>query len=475
MCGAYCVSILLSMILFACFNCIFENDDGIEKEDKKNIRICQLFGYTIYSNLFSNKSLNKSNKNKETEKEIEKESGEGTGTGGAGKENQKQGIKACFIAIGQFFYYYISKLFQCIKLIFFSIKNCCDKIICGYFCEGKKCCCCLCCNSIDDKEYDINEHFFCYCYQGKRKSNWFKNLLENEKQKELIPIMMEFFILQLTTIGFEKLYNDINDDEYNNFEESKNVTIFNVFFVLSLLLFFHLTISFGSLFNFIANDKDFKEVKRVVEQISNDILKGTYGVLIFNAFYSFFLSIKFLSKGFNEDDNSLRNYILFPIFMNKFYFFTFTNVAAMYTDDEDGIELVSFSTLISIYLTIWEKIIDFLTDYIPINGLFIIQIITSSLVILITILIICIFLCFINSFWLSFVYILSYIFPCGGVIFCYCFKKNFYQICNCCENHYLPCSNREFHHKFYNCLKKRIGEQKYNELKNYLQFEDNKK
>ena len=466
MAGVYFSSIILSMILYAIFNCIFESDNSIEKEDKKNIRICQIFGYTIYSNLFSNKSLNKSDKEKtkiEAEKETEKET-----------ENQQKGIKACFISIFQFICYYIIKFLECFKLFFFSIKNCCDKIICGYFCGGNaKCCCCLCCDSIDSKEYGINEHFFCYCYQGKRKSNWFKNLIENETQKKLIPIMLEFFIFQLTTIGFEKIYNKVNDDEYNNFEESKNVTIFNSFFILSLFLFFHLTISFGSLFNFLIKDEDFKNLN--VEKVSNNILRGTYGVLIFNALYSFFLSLIFLTKGFNEGDNSLRNYVLIPIFMNKFYFFTFTNVSAIYTDDEDGIELVSFSTLISIYLTIWEKIIDFLTDYIPINGLFIIQIITSSLVILITILIICIFLCFINSFWLSFVYILSYIFPCGGVIFCYCFKKNFYQICNCCENHYLPCSNRDFHQNFYNCLKKRIGEQKYNELKNYLQFEDNKK
>ena len=366
-------------------------------------------------------------------------------------------------------------MFEYIKLLFFSIKNCCDKIICGYFCCWKsdpKCCCCLCCNSIDDKEYDINEHYFCYCYQGKGQSNWFKNLIGNETQKKLIPIMLEYFVLQLTTIGFEKIYNDINDEEYNNFEESKNVTIFNSFFILSLLLFFHLTISFGSLFNIITKDKDFKSIKGFVETVSNDILKGTYGVLFFNAFYSFFLSIKILSKGYDEDDKSLRNYILVPIFMNKFYFFTFTNVSAIYTDDEDGIELISFSTLISIYLSIWDTLIDYITEYIPINGIFIIQIITSFFVIVISLIIIFMFLFFINSFWLSFVYILSYLFPLGGVIFCYCFKRDFYKKCNCCENQQILCSKKQFHEKVYEKLKEKIGEEKYKKLIHYLQSEE---
>ena len=450
--GIYCTSIILSIILFAIFNLIFENDDSIEEDNNKNIRVCQIFGYTIYSNLYTNKVLNKSDYEEEKKEEIKK----------------IRGLLTILGVIWNFIKYYILKLCECIKLLFFSCKSCCDEIICGYFCCGKKnakCCLCCCCNSISEKQYDINEHFFCYCYKGQRKLKWFDKLIRNETQKKLIPIMMEFFILQLTTIGFEKIYNDMNDDEYDNFGDETNVRIYNGIFILSLLFFLYITISFGSLFNYLTKDEKFQSLKGFVETISNDILNGTYGVIIFNAFYSFYFSIKFLIKGFNEDDNSIKSFILFPIFMNKFYFFTFTNVASVYTDDEDGIELVSFSTLISIYLSIWDTIIGFITDYIPLNGLFIIQIIISSFIIIFTLFIVIIFLFFIKLFWLSFLYMLSFIFTFGGVWFCNCFKKhNFYRSCRCCNKYLLPCSKQEFHMYCYECLQKCIGQENYDLL-----------
>jgi hypothetical protein len=361
------------------------------------------------------------------------------------------------------------KICEYIKLLFFSIKSCCDEILCGFFCCGKaqsKCCCCYCIKDLDDKEYDKEEHFFCYCYQGQRKLKWFNKLVRNKTQKKLVPIMLEFFILQLTTIGFEKMYNDINDQEYNYFETSKNVRIYNSIFIISLLLFFYLTISFGSLFNFITKSKQFQQIKGLVETISNDILNGTYGILIFNAFYSFSLSIKYLLTGIDEDDDSLKTYILIPVFMNKFYFFTFTHVSSKYTDEEDGIELISFSTLISIYLSIWDTIIGYITDYISFKGLFIIQILASSFIIFITLFIAFMFLFFINYFWLTFLYILSFIFAFGGVWFCKCFKNyNFYNSFNCCKKHELFCSNRQSHDNCYKCINCCIGEENFNNFK----------
>ena len=455
--GIYCASIILSIILFAIFNTIFENDDSVEEEDgNKNIRICQIFGYTIYSNLYTNTVLNKSDDDKGEQKEEE--------------PKKKKGLLTMICVICTCLKYYIVKFCECIKLLICSCKSCCDEIICGYFCCGKKnarCCLCCCCNTISDKQYDIKEHFFCYCYKGQRKLKWFNRLIRNETQKKLIPIMMEFFILQLTTIAFEKKYNELNENEESNyFEDVTNVRIYNGMFVLSLLFFFYITISFGSLFNYITKDEKFLTIKGFVETISNDILNGTYGVLIFNSFYSFFLSLKCLLTDFDEKNESFKSYILFPIFMNKFYFFTFTNVSSVYTDSEDGLELVSFSTLISIYLSLWDTLIGYLTDYIPTNGLFIIQIATSSLIILFTLIVVSIFLCFIKLFWLTFFYILSFIFTFGGVWFCDCFKKhNFYHSCKCCRNHLLPCSKQKCHECCYDCLEKCLSEENYQILK----------
>ena len=132
--------------------------------------------------------------------------------------------------------------------------NCCDEIICGYFCCGKKdakCCCCCCCNCCEVKEedYEQKEQFFCYCYQGKRKQKWFNKLIRDETQKKLIPLMLEYFILQLTIIGFEKNYNDNNEKvEFDNLNDKNNINLFIGIFILSLLLFFYLTVSFGEIF-----------------------------------------------------------------------------------------------------------------------------------------------------------------------------------------------------------------------------------
>ena len=455
--GLYGSSILLSFIIYALFNLIFESNDDVEDEDKVTKSICRLCGYTIYSDVFTNPELDKvDNPEKGNEKNEE-------------KEKKKKGILTTLIFICRFIKYLILKICEYIKLLFFTIKSCCDEILCGFFCCGKKqpkCCCCYCIKDLDDKEYDKEEHFFCYCYQGQRKLKWFNKLVRNQTQKKLVPIMLEFFILQLTTIGFEKMYNDINDNDYNYFETSKNVRIYNSIFIISLLLFFYLTISFGSLFNFLTKSKQFQELKGLVETLSNDILNGTYGILVFNAFYSFSLSIKYLLKGIDEDDDSLKTYILIPVFMNKFYFFTFTHVSSKYTDEEDGIELISFSTLISIYLSIWDTIIGYITDNISFKGLFIIQILASSFIIFITLFISFIFLFFIHYFWLTFLYILSFIFAFGGVWFCKCFKNhNFYNICKCCKKHELFCSSSQSHRNCYKCIKCCIGEDNYNNFK----------
>ena len=112
--------------------------------------------------------------------------------------------------------------------------------------------------------------------------------------------MIQFFILQLTTIAFEKKYNNINDDDYNDFKEYKYIKIYNGIFVLSLLLFFYISISFGSLVNHFKKKMKSNVIKGLIEIISNDILNGQYGILIFNSFYCCSLSIISILKGLDE-------------------------------------------------------------------------------------------------------------------------------------------------------------------------------
>ena len=105
---------------------------------------------------------------------------------------------------------------KCLQLCCESTKNCCNEAACAFInnicCDDDndtkcKCCCCCCCD-YNPKHYDKNEEFFCYCYKTQRKSFWCNNFLTNKAQKKLVPYMMEYFLLQLTTIGLEQQYED---------------------------------------------------------------------------------------------------------------------------------------------------------------------------------------------------------------------------------------------------------------------------
>ena len=64
--------------------------------------------------------------------------------------------------------------------------------------------------------------------------------------------------------------------------------------------------------------------------------------------------------------------------MNKFFFFTLKYYCLSYSEDQQGFELISSSTLISIYLVIWDLFYSNIRDYLPISVLFIIQLIPSG-------------------------------------------------------------------------------------------------
>ena len=71
--------------------------------------------------------------------------------------------------------------------------------------------------------------------------------------------------------------------------------------------------------------------------------------------------------------------------MSKFYHFTLIYFCISYSEDKKKFELISGSTLITIYLSIWEFIISFiknLCDENSINSLYITQLVISCLVLL---------------------------------------------------------------------------------------------
>ena len=99
---------------------------------------------------------------------------------------------------------------ECIKLYCKTIKNFCNQSVCSLLScseeETNKDKCCCCCLEYNEKDYEKNKEFFCFCYQAKRKQNWFNKFITNESHIKLFPYMLEYFIIQLTTIGFEEQY-----------------------------------------------------------------------------------------------------------------------------------------------------------------------------------------------------------------------------------------------------------------------------
>jgi len=346
----------------------------------------------------------------------------------------------------------------CLRLLSDSFISCFNEIICNFFCCGKQCCYCCCClegclknkvRKIRDEDYALQDSYFCYCYKSKRHLKWFNRFIRDDTQNKIMPLLVQYFIIQLNTVAFDKIFDENNEEGTNDFNESTNIWGFVGFFLGSTLIFFYITISFGNLYSFLSkgitvnNDEDKEQGKnklgRSTEKLSNEILNGTYGILIFNGFFSFFLSISCL---YNDINNN--NYFYIPIFINKFYFFTFAHQCTIYTDNDDEINYFTVATLLSIYLQIWDLIIDQFKR-IPTTGLLYMQIIISTAIIFITLYILVALLFFTKRFLFTVLYFITLPIPFfGGIWFIPVYKK--YELykkeCNIFDNK--ECLNKMF-------------------------------
>ena len=293
------------------------------------------------------------------------------------------------------------------------------------------CCCCCCCIEYNEEDFKKDNQFFCYCYQAKRSYSWLNKCLTNEIQQKIFPYLIEYFILRLSIIGFERQY------EFNHidFEIEENY-IFILVFIGTFFLFFYFTLSFSKIIRIfdediilsknanIDNENDKKNIKLTnLSILSNEILFGVNGILFFNSIFSLIFSSVFQSELENQDKEIIfnkHNYIIFiPILMSKFYHFTLIYYCISYTEDKKQFELISGSTLISIYLSISDLIISSiknLCDENSINALYITQLVISCLVLLY-------FLCIL----LMLIWTNSLIFDgcdciheCGKICFCFC-------------------------------------------------------
>ena len=116
------------------------------------------------------------------------------------------------------------------------------------------------------------------------------------------------------------------------------------------------------------------EKGKFFNQLSNSIFFSTLYIFMMGSLLSLEVSIRYL---IDKDSIFENQYIYYPLLLNKYIIFMLTFFSQK--QDEES-ELLSNSSLVSIYLFILEIIISLLKRFVPLFYLIIIQIVFSSII-----------------------------------------------------------------------------------------------
>ena len=456
----YLTCILLSIILYTIFDCIFTTEEEIKKKEEKLKKLGENKGKDEIKKdeeliekikedknkddikkeeeIINDNKNDEKNKNEDQEKKSNNEDSDSSDSNNNEEEEQievvvekKIDYKVCEICGCNLYCESITLkdnplgfCKECLLLSFHTCLNCSCltcKMICNYF---KRLYCCIIYEKDNEDEeldelvemtddYKKNKECFCYCYQTKRIHYWLNKYLTSDVQREIFPYMIEYFILQLMTLGFEKQYLDFGNLEksysYSNITNESNFSEFFEFpffsnqtkndtkidedtynilnikdlytfltFIGTFIYFFYFTLSFEGIFNGFKEKKEYKNKLVKTMQISNGILDGIHGILIFEGFFALIFSSIYLS---NDENQIFKGIYLFliPVLMNKFYNFTLIFYNISYSEQKKKYELISGSTLTSIYLTILELITSSIRESSDLKSLYITQIVLASI------------------------------------------------------------------------------------------------
>ena len=482
--GIYPVSIILSIIFYKLFKQIYEGDENVEEQKKEDedIKECDIFGYMIYLKKYNYNEINEQNEKKDeitnpffiinnendndnrldiensdedirsgsvtnliqrpTEKKLP--SGEGST-----KKKMRKEHKNILVKTKESLINFIKKLCKCLQLLSDSFIKWFNEIICPYFCcccnkcckDSSYCCCCCCCecnksnkkDQDNDNEYELDEGYFCYCYKARRNVKWFNRFIRDDSQTKIFPLLLQYFIIQLNNVAFEKKFDENNGNDIT-------LGYFFAIFAASFYIFLYFTYSFGNLYSYYYNENltNLNNGRESTEKLSNSILNGTYGIIIFNGFYSFIVAIICLSG-----DVEHNYYFYIPILINKFYYFTFAHQCTIYTDNDDDINYFTLATLLSIYLSIWDFFMDLIKN-IDTNILLYFQLFLSTFIVVISLFSFIVVFCFIGKFKFTLLYFILLITPFGTLLF-----KCIYNKCTFFKNEPETCNKKDCLNKIY--------------------------
>ena len=173
---------------------------------------------------------------------------------------------------------------------------------------------------------------------------------------------------------------------------------------------------------------------------SHDILNGTTGILLFNGLYTFILSVKYISRNFENNkqlEEEIKNdyFTVIPVLLNKFYYFTLIYFCLSFKKKKKKLEVISGATLISFYIIGFNFIISLIL-YISPRDLIIIQLVFSSFIALfwLIVLIACIIFTISDKSIMNLIMNLS-LFLCRFFIYCCSlFFIDEERNCICCQS-----------------------------------------
>ena len=282
---------------------------------------------------------------------------------------------------------------ECLTLLLISFRDCIKNAFCFYcntICRQNCCnceCCfdstCCCCDNNSFKQKEIS---VCLCYQEKRKSEWFREFLNNDTQKAIIQIVFLMAFFESFIIGLEEIYDEKNEKDNNKENMALPLLYSFLFYILFPIIFYFISPSCIECINkkMLKDNAEheplpsFQKAEDIFRRLSILIVIGTLIFIIpTNSIASFIFSILYF-----KNKNSLfeKKEIFIPVYFHKYTIFTLSYLSQ--SVDEDN-ELLSSSSLISVYLYIFDLVISGIKQLLPLTGLMVIQILFSSLLVLI--------------------------------------------------------------------------------------------
>ena len=356
-----------------------------------------------------------------------------------------------------------------------SLFDCCDITLCQalniIFCSGKEVCNCKCkCCGCDEIPYTKTSEEFCFCFKQKRKYKWFHDYITSEVQKDVSPYILEYFLLGLLIISFQKKFvnfkvkspisqNYFYDNDITWEEEIKSLNDWIIFLIIfvSLFIFFLLTNLYGKIENENkdkSKEKKIKKIKNDIKKIfrSNSVFNGLHIILLLNSLISITFSVLYFLGIKN-----FRDFALIPILMYQYFYFSLNYYCICVSEQENNRELIlSGGILVTIYIKVWNAIYSIIQDLCNQDNEIIFFIFQASLSGIVVIFFIYYLIC--SKFRYQICYNCAEISLCGFCQSCcscckyniYCEKGSLNCDCCCCDEE-SRCYSERCEESYYEC------------------------